>query len=299
MKISLFYKNVTVLDYAYLDDHLGVVGDALKVHVEFIGKTDEEGVVYDFSYAKKKVKEIIDRDCDHRLVVPKGLVEKVGDDRLKFNYSFGLNDMPIEYECPAEGICELPSFHVNKTTIASHLENLILAEMPDTVSAIKLTLEDEVFEDGKPTFHYSHGLKEHYGNCQRLFHGHKNTVDVFVNGVERWDLEDYLATELFKNCIHFCKWENVQNKEEILPLLKNKAPLGRFPEIPRVQIAYTSGQGEFKGSLPGSEVFFMTEESTVENLSMLFAKIIKEKVGDEKVMVRAYEGVAKGAISTL
>ena len=65
MKISLFYKNVTVLDYAYLDDHRGVVGDALKVHVEFIGKTDEEGVVYDFSYAKKKVKEIVQKAKDN------------------------------------------------------------------------------------------------------------------------------------------------------------------------------------------------------------------------------------------
>jgi 6-pyruvoyl-tetrahydropterin synthase len=299
MKISLFYKNVTVLDYAYLDDHRGVVGDALKVHVEFIGKTDEEGVVYDFSYAKKKVKEIIDRDCDHRLVVPKDLVEKIDGDRIRFNYSFGLSDMPLEYECPSEGVCELPSFHVNKATMASHLENLILKEMPETVSAIKLTLEDESLDEGKPTFHYTHGLKEHYGNCQRLFHGHKNTVDVFVNGKERRDLEEYLATELFQNSIHFCKWENVQNKEEILPLLKNQSPVGRFSQIPRVEIAYTSGQGNFKGSLPGAEVFLMTEESTVENLSMLFAKIIKEKVGDERVMVRAYEGVAKGAISTI
>ena len=79
MKISLFYKNVTVLDYAFLDDHKGVVGDALKVHVEFIGKTDKECVVYDFSYAKKKVKEIIDRDCDHRLVVPQGSFTQDGD----------------------------------------------------------------------------------------------------------------------------------------------------------------------------------------------------------------------------
>ena len=71
MNITLFYKHVTVLDYAYLDDHKGVVGDSLIVNVEFIGHTDEEGVVYDFSLAKNKVKEIIDRDCDHRLVVPK------------------------------------------------------------------------------------------------------------------------------------------------------------------------------------------------------------------------------------
>lgn len=300
MKISLFYKNVTVLDYAFLDDHKGVVGDALKVHVEFIGKTDKEGVVYDFSYAKKKVKEIIDRDCDHRLVVPKGLVEEVGKDRYQLNFQYGLNDMPLTYECPKEGICELPSFHVNKETLATYLETIILNEMPETVSAIKITLEDEPMPEGKPTFHYTHGLKEHYGNCQRLFHGHKNTVDVFVNGLERRDLEDYLAYELFKGSIHFCKWENVTNQEEIKKATGVDIPQGRFPKVPEVKIAYEANQGQFSGSLPGNEVYFMTEESTVENLSMLFASLIKEKVGaSQSVMVRAYEGVAKGAISCL
>lgn len=300
MKISLFYKNVTVLDYAYLDDHQGVVGDALKVHVEFIGKTDKEGVVYDFSYAKKKVKEIIDRDCDHRLVVPTGLIEKLEGDRVQLNYSYGLSDMPMTYECPTQGICELPFHHVNKETIATYLETIILKEMPETVSAIRITLEDEPMPEGKPTFHYTHGLKEHYGNCQRLFHGHKNTVDVFVNGKERRDLESYLADELFKGSIHFCKWENVVNKEEIQKLSGAQEPNGRFTNIPTVEIAYDANQGHFKGSLPGKEVFFMTEESTVENLSMLFARLIKEKVGEnDSVMVRAYEGVAKGAISTL
>lgn len=300
MKISLFYKNVTVLDYAYLDDHMGVVGDALKVHVEFIGKTDHEGVVYDFSYAKKKVKEIIDRDCDHRLVVPTGLIEKMDGDKVQLNYSYGLSDMPMTYECPEQGICELPFHHVNKGTIATYLESVILKEMPETVSAIRLTLEDEPMPQGKPTFHYTHGLKEHYGNCQRLFHGHKNTVDVFVNGKERRDLEEYLADQLFKGSIHFCKWENVVNKEEIQKLTGEKEPTGRFSTIPKVDIAYDANQGHFKGSLPGNEVFFMSEESTVENLSMLFARLIKDKVGEnDSVMVRAYEGVAKGAISSL
>lgn len=308
MKISLFYKNVTVLDYAYLDDHKGVVGDALKVHVEFIGKTDEEGVVYDFSYAKKKVKEIIDRDCDHRLVVPTGLINTIDRDKTVFTYTYGLNDEKIDYQCPRQGICELPFHHVNKVTIASYLEEVILAEMPKTVSAVKITLEDESFgkvsdqgiEKEKPTFHYTHGLKEHYGNCQRLFHGHKNTVDVYINGTESWEWENYLASDLFKNNIHFCKWENVLNKEEVFKYSAGQIPKGVVRELPQVEIGYTSAQGEFKAKLPGKEVFFMESESTVENLSMLFANIVKEKVGAGKnVTVRAYEGVAKGAITSL
>jgi len=300
VKISLFYKNVTVLDYAYLDDHKGVVGDALRVHVEFIGKTDEEGVVYDFSHAKKKVKEIIDRDCDHRLVIPSSLMEEANEGNVRLSYTYGLSDMPITYECPRQGICELPFRHVNKQTMAIYLEEQVLKEMPDTVTAIKLTLEDEVFPIGKATFHYTHGLKEHYGNCQRLFHGHKNTVDVLINNQPSSEWESYLAEELFKENIHFCKWENVVNQKDIQALVKRELPTGRFSEIPSVDIAYTSAQGKFSCTLPGNEVFFMEDESTVENLSMLFARLIKEKVGPSKsVTVRAYEGIAKGAITTL
>ncbi len=44
----------------------------------------------------------------------------------------------------------------------------------------------------------------------------------------------------------------------------------------------------------------MEQESTVENLSMLFAKLVKEHVDSEDtIRVHAYEGVAKGAITTL
>jgi 6-pyruvoyl-tetrahydropterin synthase len=300
VKISLFYKNVTVLDYAYLDDHRGVVGDALKVHVEFIGRTDREGVVYDFSYAKKKVKEIIDRDCDHRLVVPEGLAQESGEGNISFSYAYGLSEEKVMYECPEQGICVLPFKHVNKATIQTYLETTILKEMPETVSAVIITLEDEELPEGKASFHYTHGLKEHYGNCQRLFHGHKNTVDVKINGLAAPEFEDYLATELFKNSVHFCKWENVVNKEDILKYCDEAIPRGRFPQVPVVEIAYTSEQGTFKGQLPGRAVFMMEAESTVENLSMLFAKIVKEQVDFEDIVeVRAYEGVAKGAITTI
>lgn len=299
MKISLFYKNVTVLDYAYLDDHKGVVGDALKVNVEFIGKTDKEGVVYDFSYAKKKVKDIIDRDCDHRLVIPSGLM-KVKDNLASFTFAYGLNEESVEYRCPRVGLCEIPSRHVSVATIQTYLEDIILKEMPETVDAVKITLESEVLPEGKATFHYTHGLKEHYGNCQRLFHGHKNTVDVFVNNINEPELEHYLATNLFKGNIHFCKWENVVNKTEVIEIVGEDNIFGLHGNIPFVEISYTSEQGTFYGKLPGKSVFFMEQESTVENLSMLFAKLVKEHVDSEdSVRVHAYEGIAKGAITTL
>lgn len=300
MKISLFYKNVTVLDYAFLDDHLGVVGDSLHVNVDFIGHTDEEGVVYDFSYAKKKVKEIIDRECDHRLVVPRGLVKNIDSNNISLKYTYGLFDDELVYECPSEGVCELPFAHVNKVTIAAHLEELILKEMPDTVKAIKLELVEEKLPENKATFHYTHGLKDHYGNCQRLFHGHRNTVDIIINGEtqEEWELN--MAKEIFKGNIHFCLWDNVVNKDQILAHTSGENPVGRVPEADFVEIEYESSQGRFYGKIPARTVYFMEDETTVENLSMHFANIVKAVVDKEDtVTVRAYEGIAKGSISTI
>ncbi|MCP4911896.1 MAG: hypothetical protein GY909_02165 [Oligoflexia bacterium] len=300
MKITLFYKHATVLDYAYLDDHKGVVGGALIVNAEFIGETDEEGVVYDFSYAKKKVKEIIDRECDHRLVAPAHLVE-TKDGISKIEYRYGFNEELMTYECPEEGICVIPYAQVTKANLQTHLENLILKEMPKTVNAIKIDLVEETLPEGKAVFHYTHGLKEHYGNCQRLFHGHQNTVDVFINGEQQPELENHLAKDLFKGNVHFCLWDNVANKEEVLKYTEEgEVPIGRYPEIPQVEIEYESKQGVFKGSLPGRAIYFLDEESTVENLSIHFAKYVKATCDiDDIVTVRAYEGIAKGSITTL
>lgn len=299
MKVSLFYKHVTVLDYAYLDHHKGLIGDALIVDMELVGDLDKEGVVFDFSYAKKKVKEIIDRDCDHRLCVPRNLIKKNDKGDVSFSFKYGQVEESLVYTCPEEGVCVIPSDHLSKATIKSHLENIIIEELPDNVVSVNLTLREEELPEGKPIFHYTHGLKEHYGNCQRLFHGHRNTVDVFVNGEQRHDLELYLTRDLFKNNVHFCKWENVVNKEEIEKVV-GKDPVGRFDKLPRIEIEYTSKQGTFNGKLPGRSVYFLESETTVELLSIHFAKVIKEKVGETDIVtVNAYEGIAKGSTTTL
>jgi 6-pyruvoyl-tetrahydropterin synthase len=299
MKVSLFYKHVTVLDYAYLDHHLGLVGDALIVDMELVGDLDKEGVVFDFSYAKKKVKEIIDRDCDHRLCIPRNLMTADGNDNIALSFKYGQAEEVLHYTSPREGVCEIPSDYVTKDSIKTYLENTIIDELPKNIVSVKLTLREEELPEDKPTFHYTHGLKEHYGNCQRLFHGHRNTVDVFVNGKRREDFEQWLAKDLFKNNVHFCKWENVVNKSEV-EKITGQNPSGRFDELPMVEIEYTSAQGTFNGKLPGRAVYFLDTETTVELLSIHFAKLVKEKVGESDIVtVHAYEGIAKGSTTTL
>ncbi len=298
MKISLFYEHVTVLDYAYLDEHLGVVGNSLIVNVEFIGKTDNEGVIFDFSKAKKKVKEIIDDECDHRLVIPQKLAN-INGNRMTFEYHYGHDDKKISYDSPLEGVCQIPYAHVSQENLKSYLENLVLAQMPETVVAIKLSFKEEVLSDKESFFHYTHGLKQHYGNCQRLLHGHRSTIKVFINDQRDYELEARFSREFFGGNIHFCLWENVKNKEEIQDIVKKSDIEGRYPQIPSVRIGYVGNQGEFSCTLPGDEVYFMQEETTVENLSVHFTKLTKSLHPNSRVCVYAYEGIAKGAKTTL
>ncbi|MEN9811249.1 MAG: hypothetical protein RLZZ488_2816, partial [Pseudomonadota bacterium] len=59
-KSKIFVRNVTVLDCGVWDLYHGPVGRSWSVDVEWSGTTDAEGVVIDFSQAKKLAKNVID-----------------------------------------------------------------------------------------------------------------------------------------------------------------------------------------------------------------------------------------------
>ena len=296
MNVTLFYEHVTVLDYAYVDSLKGAIGNSLIVDVEFLGATDEDGVVYDFSYAKKKVKEIIDRDCDHRLIVPRNILkEQAGLTQLK--YEFGAHKELLFYEAPAQAFCQLSSDEISYESIANFLETQIMLEMPSTIASVKIHLREELLSPQSAVFHYTHGLKNHYGNCQRLFHGHRNTLEIWINGQRSAKAEKEMADELFSANIHFCSWENVVNRGEIVKATSQELPEGRIlaPNL-KVHIMYQSSQGKFYGEVPAHMVYLMHTETTVENLASHFAKVVKTRLkSSDLIRVRAFEGIGKGA----
>lgn len=295
MNVSLFCDKITVLDIAYYDKAKGLVGDSYYVNVEFLGNTDEEGILIDFSHAKKQVKSVIDEICDHRFVLPKGLAQITGD-QFQLEYNFGSESRSLFYSGPLQALCEIPYQYVSKENIACFLEDELNKHFGLKFDQIKITLDDEVLPN-KPILSYTHGLKQHYGNCQRLFHGHKNSVDIWVNGEVKPELESYLIRDCFKANIHFCLKENIVNIEEVEKSLPDQK-YGIPSSCPFVEIKYSSSQGEFRSVLPSEMVYVLEQESTVENLSSHFAHILREKIGgNEKIKVKAYEGIAKGAIS--
>lgn len=287
--VNMFVEHVSVLDYAYFDAERGILGNSYHVDAELIGHLDDEGVVFDFSYAKKAIKGVIDSVCDHRLVIPGTLSPaRSGENMLCLTLASRLAGT-VEYRCPEQGICQLSSERVTCETLTHYLETEVMRAMPKNVDAVRLHLEEESFSAGQPVYHYSHGLKQHYGNCQRLFHGHRNKLDIYVDGEKDPRLENELAG-LWRD-IHFAFPENIVDKN--LRIGQRQSQLGK------IRIRYQGQQGTFEAVLPGQNVYVMPYETTVENIARHMLDKAREILNRDgrrgKLRVRAFEGIAKGA----
>ncbi len=53
----LFVEGLTVIDCSFLHPDRGLVGESWSVNVSLHGDLDEEGVVFDFSHAKRQLKQ--------------------------------------------------------------------------------------------------------------------------------------------------------------------------------------------------------------------------------------------------
>ena len=100
---------------------------------------------------------------------------------------------------------------------------------PKDLSGFRITFITEKI-DG-PFYHYSHGLKKHKGNCQRIAHGHRSKIEIWKDG--RLDLplmESWAA-----------QWTDIYlgTHEDLIK-----------EEKQHLYFAYESQQGKFSLSLP-------------------------------------------------
>jgi len=160
--------------------------------------------------------------------------------------------------------------------------------MPENVDLVELQFRMEAL-NGSPEYCYTHGLKQHYGNCQRLLHGHRNRVDVLIDGQRSMEMEAKIA-EMWSD-VHLAFPENI--------LTEGISVSQRQLEINTIALSYVSLQGKFDLEIQGSEVYVMPYETTVENIARHLRDKVQSWVGpDHKVQVFAYEGIRKGAHSS-
>jgi len=288
--MKLFVRDLTVIDSTYLDTLRGFVGDSYLVDVVLDGQLNEESMILDFGLVKKQIKTIIDTEVDHKLLVPvdsaKCSITEYAE-RTLINFELEDEGM-IQLKSPHQAYCLLDSEVVNIDVIEAYLEKIILAKLPENVTGLTVTLRPENITT--PFYHYTHGLRKHKGNCQRIAHGHRSKIDIFVDGdyselwVKKWSkrwTDIYLATES----------DVIDRGELSFITAKSTQPVHCS--------AYHAAQGYFELLMPAGRCEVLENETTVEELAHFICKTIKEQEVDKSVTVYAYEGIGKGAIVEL
>ena len=287
MATKLFLQNFTVLDFAFLCPLKGLQGESFHVSATLSGELDHQGFVMDFGRVKKLLKAKVDELVDHRIVVAEAIpglsLQKSEYPRLNFkNWS---------YQAPREAFTFLSSGAVSEATIQIFLVEEIKQHLPSNVHSIEFSFASETRFNDNANFRYTHGLRLHDGNCQRLFHGHRNLIEVFENQQKRADLAQELA-EFFADA-HFANAATVKNISELDLVLESREKL--HPGI--AEIVYLAPQGKFVGSLPASTLILLDREPSIENIAALGKRILEKKYPGLKIAVMAYEGLNKGALA--
>ncbi|CAM3999020.1 6-carboxytetrahydropterin synthase [Pseudoalteromonas byunsanensis] len=281
----LFVDSLTVIDFSYLCNQRGAVGESWIVDLTLHGQLNNESMVLDFALVKKQIKRIIDDTIDHKLAIAKGLngTVDIKDGRVELDCQFG-DGYHLAMSAPEQSVCLLDGDKVDEHSVVEFLKSVIMPKMPENVKDIGIELRAEKAESFY--YHYSHGLKKHDGNCQRIIHGHRSQIGVFVDGMKHPRLQKLWAS----------KWQDIYlgTEEDIIQpqqLRHVKALDGD------VCFAYDATQGYFELAISRKRCDILPCDTTVECIAEYLAHQIKLESAEKEIMVKAYEGVGKGAIA--
>lgn len=286
--MQLFVNDLTVMDFSYLCPTRGMVGESWIVDVLLDGALNDESMVQDFGLVKKDLKALIDEYVDHKLLVPaEHEYSHISRDQSngKVQVDFNRPEGSIHLNCPDEAYAFVYSSQVNMASVSQYLKEVIAIHLPNNVAGIELHLRAEVIDGDY--YHYTHGLKKHEGNCQRIAHGHRSKVLVFENQqpAEHW--QAYWAN----------RWRDIYigSSEDLVDLEQTAFKLAN--ENAHYIFAYESSQGRFELAIPKGATEIIQTDSTVECLAQFMVEQVKSKSKASEVKLLAFEGVGKGAIA--
>ncbi len=277
---TLFVEQLTVIDASYLCPRRGLVGESWIVDLELEGSLDAQSMVLDFGAVKKLLKRAIDDGPDHTLIVPlhypaqQTTTLPCGRVHTLFMSAVG----GFEHTAPACALTLLAAAEVTPAALIAHLHAQLKNILPANVARIGISLRHEHIDGA--SYHYTHGLAKHQGACQRIAHGHRSRIAVFVDGLRDAALEAQWA-ETFRDIYLITGTHLIADDGE------------------RVSVAYTAPEGRFELTLPKAQSYLLGQDtdSTVEEIAEHLAQAIAAQRPGQTVQVRAYEGVMKGAMA--
>ncbi len=274
----LFVDNLTVIDCSVLDPKRGLIGASWSVSIELGGRLDKQSMVFDFAKVKKSVKQWIDQEVDHKLLVPTeyeglALTQTNSDTRLEFRSASG---ELIRHASPTDALCLISAEHISLKYLREYIAKQLAQILPSNVDDIKIRLETE--SGSGPYYTYSHGLKKHDGNCQRIAHGHRSKIQVWKNKLRNRKLEKSIAQ----------RWQDIYigTSEDVSKLAGGQ-----------MRFDYQTEQGKFSLTLPEERVHLMDADTTVECIAEHLLLLLEQEMPRAKFKVKAFEGIGKGAIA--
>lgn len=143
------------------------------------------------------------------------------------------------------------------------------------VKQLALDFQQESIDSA--AYHYSHGLKKHAGNCQRIAHGHRSRIHIWRDGSPAPDLERDWAG----------RWQDIYlgSREDLVH------------QGDALEFRYQAQQGAFQISLPADTCYLMDTDTTVEWLAVHIAQTLAAEHPGQTIRVQAFEGLHKGAIA--
>lgn len=291
--MQLFVNDLTVIDFSYLCPERGMVGESWIVDIVLDGRLNEQSMVLDFGRVKKHIKRIIDQSVDHKLAVPTEhpytqVQHNHQDDTIWVDF-MRPDDGSFHLYCPADAFAFIDAERVDQAAVIAYLRAVIKRELPENVEAISLQLRTEQIDGAY--YHYTHGLKKHDGNCQRIAHGHRSRLWVQFDGTRQPQVEQQWAE----------RWRDIYlgSEDDQVPLSTlqcSPAATAVCRAETHIGYGYQAEQGRFELIVPRRHNDLIPSDSTVECIAQYIANELKQQYPQRQVQVTGFEGVGKGAI---
>jgi len=248
-------------------------------------------MILDFGIVKKLIKSTVDELVDHKLIVPAHakFCDVMSDGAFTYVDAWREHSESIHLACPDQAFALIPTEQITLASLETYLTEQLMLRLPNNVKQLDVKLREEKIDGAD--YCYSHGLRKHLGNCQRIAHGHRSTIEILRNDERDTALELSWAE----------RWRDIYLAEHCDMVSAAELSLSRAgmtaltPE--HYCFKYQAPQGEFQLAIGKSIVEIMPTETTVENIAQYIADTLAKDCTDP-LTVFAYEGVGKGAIAS-